>query len=154
MPTLVGVRANTNDANNLGIFFYEFVLIDLKDDSVLDKRNVCEYIDNQQRLFYGKPSYVLEGENEVGVYPELPLQELNLFELAIIAGFILFFISMMVILFESYNLYLTCTREDGSLIRSLQDIIFIVPLSLLLQASTVTLYKHFIKKYLSPPVDC
>lgn len=145
MPPIYAIRANHNDPNNNFIFFYEWVLMDLKDNSIIEKKVVCEYIENKQKPFFGKECH--KDGNDVGLYPELPVMEITRIEFVMITAFILLLIGALVMVFEFYNLYFICVDENGSLYRSFQDIMFISPIVLIVLLGTILLYKYYIKRY-------
>ncbi|KAI2799853.1 hypothetical protein BLOT_014281 [Blomia tropicalis] len=145
MPKINGIRAYHGDRDGT-IFLYEYVLFDLIEENVIEITSYHEYLTNQPKTYRGTPLTNEDGE-EVGLYPELPLMEWTNIELVIFSFFILMANGSMVMLLEYYNIYPAKIKDQqGSLYRSLLDVLIsLIPCVFLLGIVTLT-YKYCIKR--------
>src|SRR5699024_9760712 len=69
MPKISGIAANHNDKFG-SIFLYEYVLVDLSDDSVLEIRKFNTYLTNRRTIYRGMPWTGDKDDEEADYYPE------------------------------------------------------------------------------------
>ena len=159
MPTIQGIRAShsnrfhsTKTSKSSSIFFYEFELRDRTaassaDEKVVEFRLILDYIEFQPRIFRGFLPKNLNDDAMVGVYPEIPIIEMSMIEMAIFSCFTIVLSGTLCMLLEHSNFYLYKQQErQGSLYRSLQDLVFIGPVVLLVLFGNIFVYKYNIKR--------
>lgn len=156
MPTIQGIRASHSNrlqssktSKSASIFFYEFELRDRteSEEQVVDFRLMLDYIEFRPRIFRGFVPKNLNDDTMVGVYPEIPILELSPLEIAIFAAFAIVMSGTFCILLEYGNLYLINQKQkQGSLYRSLQDLLFAGPVVMLVLMGNIFVYKYNIKR--------
>ena len=148
VPTIGGIEAHHNQGMEY-IFFYEYTLIDLEDDSVIERGRINQYITNKSNVF--QPTRILDSiadnSADVGMYPELPEMRWTGLELFGIGSTFLLILGEVIMLVEYYDLYINKVKhQDGSLVRSGLDLLYLLPLIVLLIVIILIVYKYNIKK--------
>lgn len=146
MPPLQGIRAVHSDARGNSIYFYEYYVADLKTDKLLERLIVHDYITNSSKVFRGRRVHHGEQEEDVNIFPALPVPELGIGEMLVLLSHSTMFTFMLAMLFEVFSLYLFDRHSAGSLWRSLQCIAFVAPIVLLELFVLILVFKYYIKR--------
>lgn len=146
-PLEISSIAINHGSRRGSIFLFDYILKDLSDDSVIEVVSFNTYLTNRKVVYRGRPWF--EGQDgKDDYYPEVPVLELTYAEVVHIGTFIVLASGCAVLLVERNNLYYESIRkEDGSLIRSLMDILYLAPCFLLLLPAIVMSYKYYFKLY-------
>lgn len=146
-PLEISSVALNHGSRRGSIFLFDYILKDLSDDSVIQVVSFNTYLTNRRVIYRGQPWTEGEDDND-DYYPEVPVLELTLAETVHISTFIVLASGCAVVLVERYNLYYgSISREDGSLFRSLMDILYLSPCFLLMLSLIVMSYKYYFKLY-------
>ncbi len=141
-----GIRVSHGDPFG-SIFLYEYVLVNAADDAIIEVRRFNTYITRRHVIYRGVPVEDFDDRNEAeGMnFPELPQVLLTSFEALVIVSLVIILAGSLVMAFEYYNWYPVNQQQDGSLFRSLLDVLFITvilsPLGMI-----VLIFKFYIKK--------
>lgn len=141
-----GIRISHGDVFG-SIFLYEYVLVNAQDDEIVEVRRFNTYITKKHVIYRGVSVANFEDENEEeGMnFPELPRVLLTNVEALIILALVVILSGTLVIIFEYYNWYPVNQIQDGSLVRSLLDVLFITTLVSPF-GMIVLIFKFYIKK--------
>ena len=142
MSLINGIRASHGDKKG-NIFLYDYVLIDMNEDTVLEERIFMQFITNKPAIFRGRIAQLsnstkaeLQDSNRTNF-----LVEWTRTELVIIFCWLIMTSGGMVMFLEYFNGYFVCQKDDGSLFRSLFDILFVTPITLMLLFGIICLCK-------------
>ena len=140
---IVGIQAHHNDKHG-AIFLYEYVLIDLPTDKVLEVGRIEQYLTNKPTTYRTK--LLCKTDNEMGLFTRLPITW-NYTELGFIAGMIIVLNAFLIILAEYFTICpLRCKHQDGSLYCSLFIIVCVMPISVFVLTVVTLCYKYYIKR--------
>lgn len=141
-----GIRISHGDVFG-SIFLYEYVLVNAQNDDIIEVRRFNTYITKRHTIYRGVSVANFDDENEEeGMkFPELPRVLLTNVEALIIFALVVILSGTLVIIFEYYNWYPVNQTQDGSLFRSLLDVLFISTLVSPL-GMIVLIFKFYIKK--------
>lgn len=145
LPSISCIKAHHTSNKICVIYFYEYLLVNLVNGEVIFKKTVGEDISDKTGEFRGRDSNVPEGKEVMGLYPELPILELNRTEYVFILCSVLMLEACLAMVIEFYNFLLTHQHEDGFLLRSFQVIIIVSPIGLFVLFVTIALYKYYFK---------
>lgn len=112
------------------------------------------YLTNRYAIYRGKQWTEVDDEDDEDYYPELPILEWTMVEMTELGVFFVIACATAVMLFEYYDLYYspTAVTDDGSLYRSLWDILYTIPVAIILLVVTTVSYKYYFKRYASPVI--
>lgn len=148
MPPIHGIRAVHSDDRNF-LFFYEWVLRDLRDSTVIERRVISRYIEGRPVVFRGVESSSHDNEDS-GLYPELPIEELSYVETLTLLSLSVMMMACFTMLFENFDVvYFASKHDNGSLYRSLQDVIFVTPIGTVSLMFCIFVYKYYLKRFVS-----
>ena len=144
IKSINGIRANHNDLKGF-IFLYDYVLIDLNTENVMEICQINQYITNRSTIYRGKMFRKKEIENNPDLLiPLIPVIWTRI-ELIIVGSLVAISDALFVMLCEYFNLYLFNYDQDGSLYRSFQDIFLASIFGTFLSFYLVLIYKHYLK---------
>lgn len=148
-PLEIASIAINHGSRHGSIFLFDYILRDLSDDSVIEVVVFNTYLTDQKLILHGQLWAGEENGHDDDYIPEIPILELTLAETVLICVFLILACGGAVVLVEHFNLYTdnSLREEDGSLLRSLLDILYIAPLSVLLLSVVVMSYKYYFKLY-------
>lgn len=121
-------------------------MINLADDSVLEVRKFNTYISSKHNIYRG----ILlndDDDKEVGLFPDLPLVELTKVEAVILTALAVMFSGTFTMLFEYFNWYPVNRSQDGSMYRSLFDVLVVGPMAIFVLGAIALVFKYYIKRY-------
>ena len=155
LPPVTGIRAYHSEHAGT-IFFYDYKIIDLMNDVIIEDMFIMDHITNKHQIFRGFQSSKIEepkiepmADQQVNKKNETNsnLNEWTFIELLIIFMFIVISIGWFILMFEYFNWYFINEKDDGSLFRSLMDILFVCPIMFWILAIIIFIYKKRIKMY-------
>lgn len=143
MPPITGIRANHGDLYG-DIFFFDYILIDLNTNCVIEERKFEQYITNRAHIYRGTVQVVRDyAEDHIWLSMFI---KLTCVEWLAFCSFTILATGCIVMLFEHFNLYFFNQLDDGSLYRSLMDIFCVTPITLNLFIIALHLYKYTLKR--------
>ena len=149
MPPISYIRISHGDKNG-SIFLYEYILISLPEEQIMEVRRFNTYLTNKATDYKGKVVTDTVQGGEFCSFPIIPQIKWTTIELAIISSVIIMFTGSVVLIIEYYNnLYIIIAddnlQQEGSMWRTLLDVIYVSPLALLLLVVLSIPYKFFMK---------
>ena len=113
---------------------------------IIEIRRFNTYISNKHIIYRGAIWNGKDDDKEVGLFPVLPLVELTKMEATILVILAVMLNGSFVMLFEYFNWYPCNRNQDGSINRTLLDVIFITPLVMVIMGTITLVYKYIVKK--------
>lgn len=149
LQLIKGLRVSHNLLDGCQLMLYDYTLIDTLENTVIEERRFMKKITNKPSLFKGQPTPLISDS----VQEIKQAKEWSRVEIMFIILLVTLSIACLVIAFEQTNVYFSFSDEsasiDGSLYRSLFDILYVSAIAMLLLILFVISYKCFLRYFQS-----